>query len=145
MKKALKSMFTRSSAENEDDSDGDEGGQDEDDEGNDDADVSDPSDDDDDEDEIETNINIYEDEAPFERNLRLRAKAERFEQKKNKKIRGEKNRLSTPSRYPRRNREKSRAIELSSTRARTNKTQSRSRSVIVGISCGESVRTVKRN
>ena len=30
---------------------------------------SDPSDDDDDEDEIETNINIYEDEAPFERNF----------------------------------------------------------------------------
>ncbi|CAL6356328.1 unnamed protein product [Bathycoccus prasinos] len=88
MKKALKSMFTRSSAENEDDSDGDEGDEDEDDEGNDDADVSDPSDDDDDEDGIDTNINIYEDkEAPFERNLRLRAKAERFEHKKNKKIR----------------------------------------------------------
>ncbi|CAL6357553.1 unnamed protein product [Bathycoccus prasinos] len=88
MKKALKSMFTRSSAENEDDSDGDEGDEDEDDEGNDDADVSDPSDDDDDEDGIDTNINIYEDkEAPFERKLRLRAKAERFEHKKNKKIR----------------------------------------------------------
>ena len=87
MKKALKSIFTRSSAENEDDSDGDEGDEDEDDEGNDDADVSDPSDDDNDEDEIETNINTYEDEAPFERNLRLRAKAERFEHKKNKKIR----------------------------------------------------------
>ena len=89
MKKALKSMFTRSSAENEDDSDGYQGER-TDDQGNDDADVSDPSDDDDDEDEIETNINIYEDEAPFERNLRSvrkrndsnRRRTRRYEAKK---------------------------------------------------------------
>ena len=132
--------------ENEDDSDGLLKDIQDEDDGNDDADVSDPSDDDDDEDEIETNINIYEDEAPFERNLRLRAKAERFEQKKNKKIRAAKKIAFQRFVYPRRKTVKNRVrlnhrvLELEQT-----KTQSRSRSVIVGISCGESVRTVKPN
>ena len=84
MKKALKSMFMRSSKENEDESDGDD---DDDDDTNDDDDVSDPSDDDiEEKNEVNINNNDTDDEAPFERNLRLRAKAERFQQKKNKKI-----------------------------------------------------------
>ena len=95
---------------------------------------------------IETNINIYEDEAPFERNLRLRAKAERFEQKKNKKIREAKKiafqRLLDIQDETVKNRVRlnHRVLELEQT-----KHKSRSRSVIVGISCGESVRTVKPN
>ena len=87
MKKALKSMFTRSSEDIEDDSDGEN--EPHEDEDNDDADMSDPSDDDDEGSES-LNANTdekEEEEAPFEKNLRLRAKEERLLQKKKKKIR----------------------------------------------------------
>ena len=65
---------------------------------NDDDDVSDPSDDIEEKNEVNINNNDTDDEAPFERNLRLRAKAERFQQKKNKKISKRRKCFSTFSR-----------------------------------------------
>lgn len=91
MKKALKTMFLKNNNTENDGGDSDEdyfATRDNDDD-DDDDDVSDPSDDD--EDENNNNLLIDSgDEAPFEKNLRLRAKAERFQKKKEKKIRAAK-------------------------------------------------------